>query len=69
MALDGEKVEDGPSNLLINKKTSFRVRAYEPSGREFESLRARQILKLDQAVSALCAGRFFLQNEQCGSFA
>ena len=36
-------IEGGPSNLLINKKTAISIRAYEPSGREFESLRARQL--------------------------
>ena len=36
-------IEGGPSNLLINKKTAISIRAYEPSGREFESLRARHI--------------------------
>ena len=44
-------IEGGPSNLLINKKTAISIRAYEPSGREFESLRARH---LKQRVS-----RFF----------
>ncbi len=37
----GTKVEGGPSNLLINKKTVFGIRTFEPGGREFESLRAR----------------------------
>ena len=41
-ALSGTNVEGGPSNLLVNKKTTFRICAYEPSGREFESLRARK---------------------------
>ena len=38
-------IEGGPSNLLINKKTAISIRAYEPSGREFESLRARHKIK------------------------
>ena len=37
-------IEGGPSNLLINKKTAISIRVYEPSGREFESLRARHPL-------------------------
>ena len=38
-------IEGGPSNLLINKKTAISIRVYEPSGREFESLRARHKIK------------------------
>ena len=34
-------IEGGPTNLLIIKKTTFSIRAFEPGGREFESLRAR----------------------------
>ncbi len=45
-------IEGGSSNLLINKKTAFDVCAYEPSGREFESLRARHI---NQRVTSLLA--------------
>ncbi len=40
-ALGGTIVEGGPTNLLIIKKTTFGIRAFEPGGREFESLRAR----------------------------
>jgi hypothetical protein len=40
-----------------------------PQGDSSQSLRARHFSKLDQAVSVSCAGCFFLQNEQCGSFA
>ena len=29
-------IEGGPSNLQINKKTTLGVRAFEPSGREFD---------------------------------
>ncbi len=40
----GTKDEGGPSNLLINKKTTSGILAFEPGGREFEPLRARNTI-------------------------
>jgi hypothetical protein len=37
--------EDGPANLLKTQNFKMHQRAYEPEGREFESLRARQSIK------------------------
>jgi hypothetical protein len=38
--------EGGPANWLKNKELLDHQRAYEPGGREFESLRARQFSQL-----------------------
>ena len=38
--------ESGPANLLKNKNHSNHRWDYEPGGREFESLRARQLFQL-----------------------
>jgi hypothetical protein len=36
--------EGGPANVLIRLVASFLIRFYEPRGREFESLQARQVI-------------------------
>ena len=46
-----------------------RVPGYEPGGQTFESSRARQILKLYQAVTELSGDRFAFKHNQCRTFA
>ena len=43
-----------------------RVPGFEPGGREFESLRARQISKLNQAVTAYAVTAFFFNITSAG---
>jgi hypothetical protein len=50
--------EGGPSNFLINKKTNSSVGAYEPSGREFESLRAPKPHKFPAVLRQMHASSF-----------
>jgi hypothetical protein len=60
------KLQRTPSFRLYKSITYTSFCGYEPSGREFESLRARQLFDLDQAVSASGASCFFFRMNSAG---
>ena len=55
-----------PPSRFINQLVSLPIRGYEPAGREFESLRARQNLQLIQALTTVAGAAFCFNNTSAG---